>query len=62
MGIGTLGILMDGDDYTNDIFQSEELKSKGMDGVGPMNLRGGNMDITRIPPRELTPSHLEMGS
>jgi hypothetical protein len=39
MGIGMLGILMDGNDDTIDIPQIEGPKEKGMDGVGPMELR-----------------------
>jgi hypothetical protein len=49
MGVGMLGILMDGDDDTTGVPQIEEPKENGMDGVGPMELRGGNVDITGMP-------------
>jgi hypothetical protein len=49
MGIGTLSILMDGDDDIADVPHSEEPKQKGKDGASPMKLRDGNVDITGMP-------------
>jgi hypothetical protein len=61
MGVGMLDILTNGNDDTTGVPQIEELKEKGMDGVGPMELRGGNVDITGIPPREFPPIPLRDG-
>jgi hypothetical protein len=49
MGVEMLGILMDGNDDTTNIPQIEGPIENGMDGVGPMELRGGNVDITGMP-------------
>jgi len=51
MGVGILGILTNGKDDTSGIPQIEELIEKGMDNVGAMVLRDGNVDIMGIPPR-----------
>jgi hypothetical protein len=61
MGIGMLGILMDGNDDTDDVPQIEGPVDKGMDGVGPMVPRDGNMDITGMPLRGFPPIPLEYG-
>jgi hypothetical protein len=50
MGIMMLGILTYGEDDTNNIPKIEGPKENGMDGVGPMEIRGGNIDITEILP------------
>jgi hypothetical protein len=50
MGIVMLGILMDGNEDTIGVPQIEGPVEKGMDGVGPMVLREGNVDITGMPP------------
>jgi hypothetical protein len=41
---------MDGKDDTVDVPQIEGPVEKGMDGVGPMELRDGNVDIIGMPP------------
>jgi hypothetical protein len=46
VGVETSGKLMGGDEDTASVSHIEELKYNGMDGVVPMELRGGNMDIT----------------
>jgi hypothetical protein len=62
MGIRMLCILMDGYYERYDVPHIEELKEKCMDGVGPMELRGGNVEITGMTPREFPLSYLGMGS
>jgi hypothetical protein len=61
MGVCMLGILTDGFDDTDDVPHMEEPKTKGMDGEGPMELRGGNEDMTEMPPDEFPPIPLEDG-
>jgi hypothetical protein len=50
MGIGMLGRLMDGKEDMTGVPQIEGPIEKGIDGVGPMVLRDGNVDITGMPP------------
>jgi len=59
MGIGILYIITYGYDDTIDVPHIEELKEKGMERVGPMELRGGNMDIIGMPLREFP--HVPLG-
>jgi len=61
MSIGMLGILMNGKDDTTNIPQIKGPKYNGMDGVGPMEIRGGNVDITGILPKEFPLGPLEGG-
>jgi hypothetical protein len=61
MGVCMLGILTDGVDDTGDVPHMEEPKTKGMDGEGPMELRGGNEDMTGMPLDEFPPIPLEDG-
>jgi hypothetical protein len=60
MGIGMIVILKDGFGDAGDVPHMEEQKKKGMDGKGPMELRGGNEDMTQTPPDvlELLQTHL----
>ena len=46
MGVCMLGILMDGEEYMIGVPHIEGLVEKGVDGVGPMVLREGNVYIT----------------
>jgi hypothetical protein len=46
VGVETSGKLIDGDEDTASVSHIEELKYNGMDGVVPMDIRGGNVDIT----------------
>jgi len=59
MGIVMLGILTDGNDDTVDVPQVEGLIENCMDSVGIMELMGGNIDITRMLPREFIPISLK---
>jgi hypothetical protein len=59
MGVETLCKLIDGYDDTTYVPQIEEPKENNMDGVVPMELRGGNVDITVILHRVFPPVLLE---
>jgi hypothetical protein len=61
MGVGMLGILTGGEDDMVGVPQIEGPVENGMDDVGPMELRGGNMGIPNMLPRELPPVPLEDG-
>jgi hypothetical protein len=49
MGVGMLVILKDGKYDIPDVPHIEGLVEKRMGGVGPMEIRGGNVDIMRMP-------------
>jgi hypothetical protein len=61
MGVGMLGILTDGVDDTIDVLYMDEPKKKCVDGVGPMELRGGNDNTIVMILRELPPIPLGDG-
>jgi len=61
MGVKMLGILTDGVDDRTNIPQMEELKSKGVNSVVPMEIRGGNVDMIGIPPEGFPPIPLNDG-
>jgi hypothetical protein len=50
MGVETLGKLMNGNNDTPGIPRIKGLVENGMDGVVPMELRGGKVEIMGIPP------------
>jgi hypothetical protein len=50
MGIGMLGILKSGKEDMNDFPQIKGPMEKGIDGVGVMVLREGNVEIFGMPP------------
>jgi hypothetical protein len=49
MGVGMIGILMEGKEDTTNIPQMETLVETGMDSVGPMTLRDDKVDIVGMP-------------